>query len=152
MVSFVISRQIFFLPVVLVSSTVGLTSCIFGSSPQLSDLKTCETLNPQGFCQDDLSSFQNKNQKLFVSANLRNASSNASVEVDWKYLPNSGPLAGKEVPLTSETTKPKGSDNFVVASISTPSRGWQEGKYQVILTLVESANSEPSRKEFTITP
>jgi len=146
------SCGISFLPVVLVFSTVGVTGCDLLFKPQLSDLKTCETLNLQGFCQDNLNSFQNKNQKLFVSANLRNASSNTSIKVDWKYLPNSGPLAGKEIPLTSKTTKPQGANDFVVASISSPSGGWQKGKYKVILTLPESANSEPSIKEFTMTP
>ena len=144
--------RILFLPAILVSSTLGLISCSLVFKPQLSDLKTCETLNQQGFCQDDLNSFQNKNQKLFISANLRNASSNSSVKVDWIYLPSNGALAGKEVPLTSETVKPKGSDNFVVASISSPARGWQEGGYKVLLTLPESSNSEPNVKEFTIAP
>jgi hypothetical protein len=146
------SCRISFLPAILVLSTIGITSCNLFPKPQLSNLKICEMLNQQGFCQDALNSFQNKNQKLFVSANLQNASSNVPVKVEWVYLPNDGPLAGKEVPITSETIQPKGSDDFVVASISSPSKGWKEGTYKVVITLPESSNSNANVKEFTIAP
>lgn len=141
-----------FLPLALAFSLVGVTSCELLRKPQLSEIKTCEQLNVEGFCQEDSPVFDNKNQPLFVSANLKNASSNAVVTVEWKYLPNTGPVAGQEIPLTRETIKPKGSDNFVMSSISSPARGWQPGNYQVILTLPDVANSEPSSKEFTINP
>lgn len=145
-------RRVSFLPAIVVLSTLGLASCNLFSAPKLSNLKTCETPNEQGFCQDDINSFQNKKQKLYISANLQNASNNIPVKVEWIYLPSDGPLAGKEVPITSETTQPKGSDNFVVASISSPTKGWKEGQYKVVLTLPESSNSEANVKEFTISP
>jgi hypothetical protein len=125
-----------------------LTACgIISPKPSLSNIKTCETLNSQGTCQDDLSTFKNKNQKLFVSADLEHVPQNASIKVEWKYF-----SANQQVPLTTDTVEVKKPNNFVVSSLSSPDQGFPPGKFTVTLTLPESENSNPYVKEFTMVP
>jgi len=127
---------------------VGLTSCrIISPKPSLSNVKTCETLNSQGTCQDDLSTFQNKRQKLFVSANLERVPRNSLVKVEWKYFSGS-----QEVPLTTDTVEVKEPNNFVTSSFSSPTQGFPAGKYTVTLTLPKAEDSNPYVKEFTMAP
>lgn len=127
---------------------IGLTSCeTISPKPSLSNIKTCETLNPQGTCQDDLSTFQNKRQKLFVSANLEHVPRNSFVKVEWKYFSGS-----QEVPLTTDTVTVKEPNNFLTSSLSSPTQGFPAGKYTVILTLPQARDSNPYVKEFTMAP
>jgi hypothetical protein len=133
----------------LTLSIIGLPGC---STPELSNIKTCETLEVSGKCQNDVSVFQNKQQKVFVSADLQSVPNATKVKFDWKYTPSQGTLSNREIPLTSITIQTKGSDKFVVSSLSSPSQGWQVGNYKVEIYLPAVTNSSPSIKEFTVTP
>ena len=134
----------------------GLASCS-PPSPSMSNLKSCEKLNQDGACRDDVGTFQNKKQKLFVSGDLTNASQNTSIQVDLSVSKN-----GLQVPITTTTVNPTSSDNFATASFSSPTQGWPEGTYSVVFTLPEGNRSFPflqgssspkkHTKEFTIKP
>jgi hypothetical protein len=123
----------------------------------MTNFKSCEELNPDGACQDDVSTFQNKKQKLFVSGNLTNASQNTSIQVELSVSNN-----GLQVPITTTTVNPSNSDDFVTASFSSPTNGWPEGTYSVVFTLPEGNRSFPFfqesssprkyTKEFTVKP
>jgi hypothetical protein len=128
--------------------TFGLTGC-FHDSPKLENMKICEALGITGNCQFDNNSFQNKKQKFFVSADSKNVKDNTPVQVVFTFLPTDGPLANKEVPLTSNPIESKSSGKFVVTSLTPPSAGWQIGKYRVELVLTPK---EKYNKEFIITP
>ena len=128
--------------------TFGLTGCIERDS-ELANMKICEALETTGKCQIDNNSFQNKKQKFFVSADSKNLKSDTPVKVVFTFLPTEGPLANKEVPLTSNLIETRNSDKFVVTSLTPPSAGWQTGKYRVELVL----NSDTKyNREFIITP
>jgi hypothetical protein len=134
---------------------VGLTSC--SQTPSIANLKSCEELNSDGACQDGLSAFQDKKQKLFVSGSLINASQDTSVQVELSVSKN-----GLQVPITTTTVNPTNSDDFVTASFSSPTNGWPEGTYLVVFTLPEGNRSFPFfqgsssprkfTKEFTVKP
>jgi hypothetical protein len=128
--------------------TIGLTGC-FWDSPELANMKICEELGTTGNCQIDINSFKNQKQKFFVSADSKNVKDNTPVQVVFTFLPTDGPLANKEVPLTSNPIESKSSGKFVVTSLPPPSAGWRIGKYRVefILTPKKKYN-----REFIITP
>lgn len=128
--------------------TFGLTGC-FWDSPELANMKVCEVLEITGNCQVDTNTFQNKKQKFFVSADLRNFTGGTPVKVVFTFLPTEGPLANKEVPLTSNPVETRSSDKFVVTSLTPPSAGWQTGKYRVELVLTPD---KKYNREFIITP
>ncbi len=126
----------------------GITGCNW-DSPELSNMKICEALETTGNCQVDTNSFQNKKQKFFVSADFKNVNGDIPVQVVFTFLPTEGPLANKEVPLTTNPIETKSSDKFVVASLTPPSAGWQTGKYKVELVL---SPDKKYNREFVITP
>jgi hypothetical protein len=128
--------------------TFGLTGC-FWDSPELANMKICEELGTTGNCQIDTNSFQNKKQKFFVSADSKNVKDNTPIQVVFTFLPAEGPLANKEVPLTSNPIESRNSDKFVVTSLTSPSAGWQIGKYKVELVLTPN---KKYNREFIITP
>lgn len=128
--------------------TFGLTGCIW-DSPELANMKVCDTLETTGNCQVDTNTFQNKKQKFYVSADLKNAKDDTPVQIIFTFLPTEGPLANKEVPLTSNPVKTNSSDKFVVTSLAPPSAGWQTGKYRVEFAL---APDKKYNREFVITP
>lgn len=143
------------LPLLCILALGGLTSC--EKDPSISNLKSCEELNTDGFCQDNVSTFQDKKQKLYISGDIENASQNTSVQVDL-----SASKTGRQVPITTTTVNPGRSDDFVTASFSSPTGGWPEGNYSVTFTLPKSnsgfpfggGDSSPKTytKEFAITP
>ncbi len=128
--------------------TFGLTGCSW-VSPELSNMKICEALETTGNCQVDTNTFQNKKQKFFVSADSKNVKSDTPVKVVFTFLPTEGPLANKEVPLTSNPVETRSSDKSVVTSLTPPSAGWQTGKYRVELVLT---SDKKYNREFIITP
>ena len=128
--------------------TFGLTGCL-GDSPELANMKVCETLETAGNCQVDTNTFQNKKQKFYISADLKNAKDDTPVQVIFTFLPTEGLLANKEVPLTSNPVKTNSSGKFVVTSLAPPSAGWQTGKYRVEFAL---APDKKYNREFVITP
>lgn len=143
------------LPLFCILALGGLTSC--GGTPSMSNLKSCEELNTDGACQNDVSTFQNRKQRLFVSGDLTNASQNTSIQVELNVSRN-----GLQVPITTTTVNPSKSDDFATASFSSPTEGWPEGTYSVTFTLPQGnsgfpffqGNSSPREytKEFTIEP
>lgn len=128
--------------------TFGLTGCFLIPS-ELANMKVCEALETAGNCQIDTNTFQNKKQKFFVSADLKNVKGGTPVQVVFTFLPTEGPLANKEVPLTSNPIETKSSDKFVVTSLTPPSAGWQTGEYRVELVLTPD---KKYNREFVITP
>ena len=128
--------------------TFGLTGCIERDS-ELANMKICEALETTGKCQIDNNSFQNKKQKFFISADSKNVKDNTPVQVVFTFLPTKGPLANKEVPLTSNPIESRSSGNFVVTSLTPPSAGWQIGKYRVEFVLTPN---KKYNREFIITP
>ncbi len=127
--------------------TFGLTGCIWDKT-ELANMKICEALETTGNCKVDTNTFQNKKQKFYVSADLKNAKDGIPVQVIFTFLPTEGSLANKEVPLTSNPVKTSSSDKFVVTSLTPPSAGWQIGKYRIEFALPDKKYN----REFVITP
>ncbi len=131
---------------------IGNSGCTSIFPPDLSNVRVCDSLDTSGSCPIDKTSFENKKQKFFVTADIKNVPNDTSIKIDWKYLPSTGSLAGKEVPLTKSTIQTKKSAKFVVTSIDSPSSGWQLGTYRVQLSSSKVNDSKPYIKEFSVTP
>jgi hypothetical protein len=131
---------------------IGNSGCTWFLPPDLSNVRVCDSLDTNGSCSIDRASFKSNKQKFFVAADIKNIPNDTSIKVDWKYLPSTGSLAGKEVPLTASTIQTKKSAKFVVTSIDSPSSGWQLGTYRVQLSSSKVNDSKPYIKEFTVTP
>jgi hypothetical protein len=126
---------------------LGITGCT--KPPKLANMKICEALETTGNCQIDTNTFQSKKQKFFISADSENFKNDTAVKLAFTFLPTTGDLAGKEVPLTTTPVKPKEKDKFLVSTLEPPAAGWPVGKYRVefILTPDNKYN-----REFVITP
>jgi hypothetical protein len=131
---------------------IGNSGCTIIFPPNLSNVRVCDSLDTSGGCLINNANFKNNKQKFFVTADIKNIPNDASIKVDWKYVRSTGSLAGKELPLITNTIQAKKSAKFVVASIDSPSSGWQLGKYRVQLSSSKVNNSKPYIKEFSITP
>jgi hypothetical protein len=131
---------------------IGNSGCTLIFPPDLSNVRVCDSLDTSGSCPIDSPSFKNNKQKFFVTADIKNIPNDTSIKVDWKYLPSTGSLAGKEFPLTTSTIQTKNSAKFVVTSIDSPSSGWQLGKYRVQLSSSKVNDFKPYIKEFLVTP
>lgn len=112
-------------------------------------MKICETLEATGNCQIDTNTFQNKKQKFFITADLENLKNDTSVKLVSTYLPITGDLSGKEVPLTTTPVITKKKDKFLVSTLEPPAAGWPTGKYRVEFVL--TPDNKYNRK-FIITP
>lgn len=125
---------------------LGLIGC---AKPKLANMKICETLEATGNCQIDTNTFQNKKQKFFITADLENLKNDTSVKLVSTYLPITGDLSGKEVPLTTTPVITKKKDKFLVSTLEPPAAGWPTGKYRVEFVL--TPDNKYNRK-FIITP
>jgi hypothetical protein len=123
------------------------TACSFNiSTAGLKNVKMCPNLVQGQQCANDASTFAQNTPKLFVTADLNNAPEGTKVKIDWRYL---GGEAGGETNIDTVIVESKSDTKQITSSLTSSNGTWAKGKYEVVLSL-DTDNSKPIRKEFTI--
>lgn len=111
---------------------------------KLTKVRLCQSSDEQE-CQADNSSYKGKITSLTMSAEVDNAVDGVEVTYTWRLL---SLLPNRERELIKRTRSLKGNVGYLSYSLRNE-QGFEPGTYEVIVNL-ETTNSVPIRKEFTI--
>lgn len=114
------------------------------TTANIDDVKVCTSISDNQ-CPSDNPVFNTNTPEIFISCHLNNAPENTEVEFAWFYY-GQQKIAIDAVKLSSGS---KIGTLNLQSSLSKPSNGWPQGKYEVVLSIV-GFDKEPFVKTFSV--